>query len=447
VGILNKIARRVHKIIDISGSVDTVTAAERIRGGIAFAGPNAWILAFAAILASVGLNVNSIPVIIGAMLVSPLMGPIFGMGLSLGINDTKLLKDSLINLLVMVGISILASFIYFLITPLNFTNPTELASRTSPTIYDVIIALFGGLAGIFEICRKEKGTVISGVAIATALMPPLCTAGYGLANLKFQFFFGAMYLFLINTVFITIATYAMVKYLKFEKVKFLDPEKGLRVRRILSAVIVLVMVPSLWSAYVMIKNNNFKQNADAFVESNKAFDGGYIFDYDISTHDGQMVTVYVTGEQIDEKAKLALVEKAGEFGITADKISIKEHNTRMEQSQSSDEIVRGIYERADEEIRRKDLQIRALENQLRNAQGKDIPYLQITKEVKTHYPEIRDLYITKGAEVAADSLSMQDRIVVVATTDTPMSADKKRRLTQWMKIRLEDSTVVVINDK
>ena len=169
-------------VVNIADHIDTEDAAARIKKNIWFKGPNVWILAFSIVIASVGLNVNSTAVIIGAMLISPLMGPIFGTGLALGTNDFSLLKDSAKNLLIMVLISLIASFLYFIISPLDLVNPTELLSRTRPTIYDVLIALFGGLAGIFENSRKEHGTVLSGVAIATALMPPLCTAGYGLAK-------------------------------------------------------------------------------------------------------------------------------------------------------------------------------------------------------------------------------------------------------------------------
>ena len=199
--------RWLRGVFYINDQIDTEEAAQRIKGSIAFRGPNVWILAFSIIIASVGLNVNSTAVIIGAMLISPLMGPIMGIGLSLGTNDRNLLVDSFRNLLVMVVVSVLAALFYFLISPLNLVNPTELLSRTRPTIYDVLIALFGGLAGILESCRKEKGTVLSGVAIATALMPPLCTAGYGLAKGNMQYFFGAILLI-------------MTKYLRFKEAEY-----------------------------------------------------------------------------------------------------------------------------------------------------------------------------------------------------------------------------------
>ena len=192
--VLNRTKSLLKDTFSMTGHLDKDTAEAQIRSNVSFRGPNAWILAFSVVIASVGLNVNSIPVIIGAMLVSPLMGPIFGIGFSLGTNDMKFMVTSLKNLAVMMGIALLAATLYFLITPLNLSNPTELLARTNPTIYDVLIALFGGAAGMFEQCRKEKGTVIAGVAIATALMPPLCTAGFGLANGNFNHFFGALYL-------------------------------------------------------------------------------------------------------------------------------------------------------------------------------------------------------------------------------------------------------------
>ena len=194
--------------LSLTDYIDIPAASENIRKNIPFRGPNIYILFVAVIIASIGLNVNSIPVIIGAMLVSPLMSPIFGFGLGLGTNDTKLLLFSLKNLGIMFAISLIASTLYFLVTPLETGNPTELLARTNPSIYDVMIAFFGGVAGILEMSRKEKGTVISGVAIATALMPPLCTVGYGIAKLNWHYAGGALYLFFINCVFIALATNA-----------------------------------------------------------------------------------------------------------------------------------------------------------------------------------------------------------------------------------------------
>lgn len=440
---------RVRDIIDIKEHMDVAAASEKIRSGIAFRGPNAWILGFAIVLASVGLNMNSVAVIIGAMLISPLMGPIFGVGLGLGTNDTRLIKDSLINLLVMVCISLFVSCLYFLITPLNLSNPTELESRTSPTIYDVIIALFGGLAGIFEMCRKEKGTVLSGVAIATALMPPLCTAGYGIAHADIHYFGGAMFLFIINSVFIVLATYAMVKYLKFPEAVFADAEMRKRTRNIVTAVVIVVMVPSIWSAFVMIRNTNFKQNVEHFVQANKTYSGGYIFDYNVSTKRGkQKADIYVTGEPLTASKKKELVIKAGTYGIQPDKINFVEHKIFEENGETDTELMEKIYQKTGEEINRKDLQIKALESQLRDAAGKTIPYVQLTKELKSYYPEIKEIYYGRGATVATDSsLTKNDCIMVIAKSDPLLTSEKISKINSWLKIRLNDTTVVVMNHK
>ena len=437
---------RLIDIIDIKDHIDCESAAEKIRGGIAFRGPNAWILGFAIVLASVGLNVNSVAVIIGAMLVSPLMGPIFGVGLGLGTNDTKLIKDSLTNLLIMVCISLFVSFLYFLMTPLNLSNPTELESRTSPTIYDVIIALFGGLAGIFEICRKEKGTVISGVAIATALMPPLCTAGYGIAHASLHYFGGAMFLFIINSVFIVLATFAMVKYLKFPEAAFADAKRRKNTRNIVTAVVILVMIPSIWSAFTMIRNTNFRQNVANFVQENKTFSGGYIFDYEVSTKGKQHADIYVTGEQLTQGKKEELISKAGKFGIASDRINFIEHKIFEEnQDGGSSEIVNMLYQRSSDELNRKDLQIKALEGQLMDARGAAIPYVQLTKEIKSAYPEIEEMTFGRGASVQADSLARNDLIIVVAKANPKLSQEKLRKLGGWLRIRMNDTTVVVMN--
>ena len=273
------IKSQLRMITSLSEHVDTAAAEKNIRASIYFRGPNVWILFFSIIIASVGLNVNSIPVIIGAMLISPLLGPVFGIGLGLGINDTGLLKSSLKNVLVMMGISLVASFLYFLITPLNLSNPTELLARTNPTMYDVLIALFGGFAGIFELSRKEKGTVFSGVAIATALMPPLCTAGFGLAKGNLGYFAGALYLFTINCIFIILATYITVKYMKFEQFEYKDAKAGKRARRLITIITVIVVVPSIWSAILMIRENTFNENVAEFVNANKNLYNGYIMDF------------------------------------------------------------------------------------------------------------------------------------------------------------------------
>lgn len=349
--------------VTIYEHIDTEDAAQRIKGGIWFRGPNVWILAFSIIIASVGLNVNSTAVIIGAMLISPLMGPIIGTGFAIGTNDVDLLKAALKNLLVMVAISLVASTLFFVLSPLDLTNPTELVARTRPTVFDVLIAFFGGLAGILENSRKERGTVLSGVAIATALMPPLCTAGYGLSCLNFPFFFGAMYLFIINSVFIMLATYLMVKYLRFKTVTVIDPVLARRRRNLMTALIVIVIVPSVFTFVSLVRDNRFEQNVQAFVTENRLVDRSYIYDYRISDGGRRQVEIFLTGEPLSFEAQTALYASARTHHIKDSQLSIREHSLGLTQEEMNG-LIREIYDKTDHDLSEKDIQLRLLQARL-----------------------------------------------------------------------------------
>lgn len=344
--------------------LDTADAAERIKKGIWFRGTNVWILACAIIVASVGLNVNSTAVIIGAMLISPVMGPILGIGLAIGTNDLNLLKLSARNLLVMVLISLSASWLYFLLSPLSLADPTELTARTSPTIYDVLIAFFGGAAGILENSKKERGTVLSGVAIATALMPPLCTAGFGLATLDFKFFIGAMYLFLINTIFIATATYLGVKMLHFP-CSGSEGEMGrLRNRRrLITTLFTIILIPSFFTAYKLIKDNQFTNNVRAFVAENRIMGKTYIYDYNIYKDDGNKVSFSLAGEPLNDKLRDSLLNNALKHNIKAERIVLLNGTTGLREEQM-DDIVSSIYAHTDESILARDAHIMELQERV-----------------------------------------------------------------------------------
>ena len=443
--IWNAIKSEIRVIANISDHIDTDAATRSIRSNVSFRGPNVWILAFSIIIASVGLNVNSTAVIIGAMLISPLMGPIIGIGLGLGVNDTKLIRVGLKNLIVMVGISLIASTLYFLLTPLKLANPTELLARTNPTIYDVIIALFGGAAGLLEISRKEKGTVLSGVAIATALMPPLCTAGYGLATGTFKYFFGALMLFIINGVFIIIATYVMSKILGFQEYEFQDQKTAKRTRTLVTLVVILVAVPSILSAMRMIKSNTFQQNASSFVADNRMLSSGYIYDYEVDTHKGGRISLYIAGSMLDDADKEKLKSSARDHGIDPERISFYEHQIVPGEDRSADKLVKDIYERTDSEISKREAEIRVLENELTKYRQQEIPYLQISRELTSQFPQVKDIYISRGADINTDSLSTQDCILVVARTERVLDDEDKQKMTDYLKVRLNDTTVVVLN--
>ena len=427
---------------NLTGQLDVDKAAANIRSNIYFRGPNVWILAFSIIIASVGLNVNSTAVIIGAMLISPVMGPIIGMGLGLGINDTKLLGDSFRNLLVMVIISLVASSLFFLLSPLNLANPTELEARTSPSIYDVLIALFGGFAGILEHARKEKGTVMSGVAIATALMPPLCTAGFGIAKGNWHFFGGAMYLFTINAIFIMFATYLACKYLHFHQKSFTDEQTARRTRSIITAVVVLVTVPSIWSAFIMIRNNNFSTNAQNFVSENRMYARSYIYDYKIENGRKRNITLYLSGEALSEDEKLQLIELAGAYGIKGNELKLKENAYASEDSESK-KLVEGIYERFDRQLETKENEILALQATLDSLNGRRIPYEQITAETIAQYPSVKSLHLSRGATVSADS-TRTDVVLAIAYCSSNLPVSDRARLENWLRVRLGSPTLTLM---
>ena len=359
----NYLRRTLRYYADIYEHTDTDAAARRIKDGIGFRGPNAWLLAFSILIASAGLNVNSTAVIIGAMLISPLMGPIIGMGLAIGTNDLDLLKYAAKNLLVMVLISLAASTLFFLLSPLNLVNPTELLARTRPTIFDVLIAFFGGFAGILENSRKEQGTALAGVAIATALMPPLCTAGYGISTLSGRYFFGAMSLFLINCVFIMLATYLMVKYLRYPMATSLEPRQAVRRRRVMTALVLAFVIPSAIAAVSLTRDNNFERNVDAFIRENKVQGRSYIYDYRIYNDKGRKVEVSVTGEPMTFDQQTALYASARAHRIQDNQLVIREHMIGMS-GEEMNAVIRDIYDRTDHELAEKEVQLLYLQSRV-----------------------------------------------------------------------------------
>lgn len=442
---IDKLKELASSTVNLNGHIDTEAAENTIRRNIFFKGPNAWILAIATIIASVGLNVNSIPVVIGAMLISPLMGPIFGLGLGLGVNDIQLMKSSGKNLIIMVCISLAASFLYFMITPLSLLNPTELLARTNPTIYDVLIALFGGFAGIFEQCRKEKGTVFSGVAIATALMPPLCTAGFGLANGNFSWFLGALYLFVINCLFIMLATYFSVKYFRFRQAEFEDVATARKTKRISSLLIILFIVPSIWSAVILIRQNNFEEKALAFIEHTKAYGKSIIYDYKIDHTEGSKLILFFTGDPLADSAKENIYINASKYDINKEQIQINDHTNTDDRNDI--EIVKDIYDKMGREISERDADIKRLEEELKASKAVDIPYVQITREIVNSYPQIKEVHITQGASVKSDSLAIHQSIMVMVKTDTFMMEEDSLKLNSWLKIRLNNDNLHLVIQK
>lgn len=424
---------------------DYNTIHQEIEKGIIFRGTNLWILMFAIVIASVGLNTNSTAVIIGAMLISPLMGPINGMGYGLATYDFPLFRRSVKNFTYAVIVSLLTSSIYFLITPLNEAH-SELLARTSPSIYDVIIALFGGLAGIVAMSSKLKGNVIPGVAIATALMPPICTAGYGLATLQFNFFFGALYLFTINTVFIAFAALIVCQFLKFPIRSIVDTERKKYVSRGISVIIALTAIPSIYFGYKLVQEENFNQSVESFLKEISVVDGNYLQRSDVNAHERTVELIY-SGYGLSESNFKDIKTKALLIDIDTSKLSIKEGFGASYLEASTRK-----FQTETEQLTNK---LNAAQFALQQAEAKSDSLMNISlkgevilKEIKTIFPQItRCIYSEAFAySMEEDSTSSSPRTsVIVLSSERPSlkNADKEK-IEEWVKQRLKDENSIVI---
>ena len=444
---MGKFAKYLKDHVDMSEDIDHGNASLSIRKNIAFKGHNVFILACAIIIASVGLNVNSIPVIIGAMLISPVMGPILGFGFGLGIQDNRLVKDSLENFGVMVAISIAASALFFVLSPLTLENPSELLARTNPTIYDVLIALFGGIAGMLETSRKDRGTVISGVAIATALMPPLCTIGYGISILNWHYVLGALYLFLINSIFIALATLMTVKYLRFPVVMEteVDGKRERLSKRAIAFILLVMIVPSIFSAIRMVKENNFSIHAEKLVSKNKSIGKSFIYDYKTNAAaKPATLDLYLAGETLTPEFKEVLYKDAEEYGITRNQIIIHEDATMTRDVLSESDLIQGIYEYNERQIKALTDSIAKLESQLEAYRSHEMPVDAIAREIFAQYPSIKSISLTDGNTASASGNDGHEQVVALVTGSERLDAEMIDRLERWLKARLEQENVIVL---
>ena len=428
----NRAKHYLRKQLSLSHYIDVQAAEENIRRNIPFRGPNIYILFAAIVIASIGLNVNSIPVIIGAMLISPLMSPIIGFGMGLGTNDAKLIINSLKHLGIMFVVSLIASSLYFMVTPLEMDNPTELLARTNPSVYDVLIAFFGGIAGILELSRKEKGTVISGVAIATALMPPLCTVGYGIANWNWHYAGGALYLFFINCVFIALATYLATKYLHFpSKVE----TRSYRSMISYGLLILVVLIPSFFSAYSIVRENQFANAARHFVKENKAIGSTYIYDYSTDVSEKPYtLTLHLAGEQLSNDHRAYLYAEAEKNGISHTQIRILEDATIEVRRLNETEIMRDWLASTEAQLQQRDDSIRVLNTQLDFFKAQQLPEKQIASEVKAQWPQITNVTLARNEE----------QIVLLVLSSPALNEEDQQRISQWLSVRLQAENVLVV---
>ena len=441
----------IKELIDLEADADPHTTIDNISNSVEFRGVNVWILVFAIVVASIGLNMNSTAVIIGAMLISPLMNPIMGLGLGVGISDNDLIRKSLKNLLIMVVVSLIASTTYFLLTPLSDAQ-SELLARTKPTIFDVLIALFGGLAGIVASSRKqEKVTVVSGVAIATALMPPLCTAGYGLGTGQFVYFFGAFYLFFINSFFIALATFIMTRYLKFPQKVYLDRAKEKRVRQAILFFSILVIIPSFFIGLSVIRETSFNNQAIKYVsaiEHSAMFDDVQILNVKRSyTSKEQTITLSLIGTPLTEDQIELLQKRLPEFGLEQAKLIIRHAGGGSLDIDAQATMLQHFLERKEEQLANRDSTISQLREQLASFETKaKITPEQLAREVQVLYPHVLSFSVAESEEINLKTQQKQTIPVVNSTWSVTPTALEQQQFSDWMKARLNTNTIKIVNE-
>lgn len=410
---------------------------ETIEKDINFRGTNLWILIFAIIVASVGLNMNSTAVVIGAMLISPLMGPINGMGYSIATYNFPLFRKAAKNYSFAVLSSLAASTLYFAISPVS-TAHSELLARTSPTIYDVLIALFGGLAGIVAISSKLKGNVIPGVAIATALMPPLCTAGYGLATGQFNFFFGALYLFTINTVFIAISSIAVSQILKFPIRTLVDHAEKLRVNRWITIIILVTLLPSIYFGYGLVQKEQFVENATRFVDNVSVYEGNFLLKNEINREKRHIHLIY-GGNALTDAQKESIRTKAIDFKLEGNKIEIS-------QGLSFDAIRRRYNEEEimTAEIQRLSSLLRESEAYQDSVARRSLIGRQLLAEMQPLFPGIVSCaYSDAEIFVVGNPKPVKMFVVVIGVDDGMPKENERTKIRDWLRARLETDNLKI----
>ncbi len=432
--------RNLLTFIDLRNEVeDYEIIHEEIEKGVVFRGTNLWILAFAIVVASVGLNMNSTAVVIGAMLISPLMGPINGLGYSIATYNFRLFRTSVKNFGFAVLASILASTLYFAISPVA-TAHSELLSRTSPTIYDVLIGLFGGLAGIVAISSKMKGNVIPGVAIATALMPPLCTAGYGLGTGQFEFFFGAFYLFTINSVFIALAALMVSRFLRFPIRSIVDPAQKHKVQRGVMIIILITILPSIYFGHQLVENEKFGQNADMFIKNATVFEGAYLIRHDVDKNQRKVSLIY-GGKTLSDSLKQVIKKKGEIFDIKHESITIEQGFALDESTSNEAEILRN--------------QINAMQNVLRQAEMREDSLRNAPLFGRQLYDEIHPLYPDILSCTYSETMLFTDGSsdihpvsqVVFRITPASLNLDTRQKIMDWIRARCgRDNTEVIFTE-
>lgn len=440
--ILSKIKAHFTVMQDMEDEKEIVA---QITSGVSFRGANLWVLIFAIFIASLGLNVNSTAVIIGAMLISPLMGPIIGMGLAIGINDFQLLRRAAKNFAIATVISILTATVYFLITPLGEAQ-SELLARTSPTIYDVLIATFGGAAGILALCTKGKGNVIPGVAIATALMPPLCTAGFGLASGHLLYFLGAFYLFFINTVFISLSTYLGVRLMRFHRKEFQTASAARKSRRAVMAIAILTIIPSLLMTVGIVRRSISDNNVNRFIKTELSQSGTQVISSDLD-RDNQILNIVAVGREINDSTIRVAQKNLVHYSLADIKLNI----IQGEKSDSAMRLGKKLSQintsREEEKQKMVEMSAKLSETSNRLEQYTRLEQLtpDVMAEMRNLFPQVNALSLSKVAQSRRDTTATMHFVAAIISLDPKarLTPADRQRIHDWLQTRVKADSLVV----
>lgn len=420
---------------------DESEAVKSIREGVEMKGATIWILIAAILLASLGLNVNSTAVIIGAMLISPLMGPIMGVGLAIGLGDFDLMKRSFKNYLVVTLFSVVTATLFFLISPSVSDGQSELLARTSPTIYDVFIALFGGAAGFIALSTTKKGSVIPGVAIATALMPPLCTAGFGLATGNLIYFLGAFYLYFINSVFICVATYLGTRVMRFSRLQYVDKEREKKVRKYIVWVVVLTMIPALYLTYGILNDTIYEGSVNRFVNEQLSFDNAQVVDKKVEKRDGMKeLRVVLVGREIPDSTIILAQRRMIDYKLGDTKLVVLQgvsgqQAATMDITSVRAQVLEDFYKNGEVKLQQQAVLIDSIQNMLNAYLTYDELAKTLMPEMKVLYPQVSRFSLSKSLEMSVDSARFDTVTFVVIRLNRRMTEAEKAKMIEWMKAR------------
>ena len=407
-----------------------------IREGVSMQGTNLWVLMFAIFIASIGLNVSSTAVIIGAMLISPLMGPIMGIGYGAGIHDFPLIRRGLKNLGIATGISLLTSTVYFAITPLTGTL-SELLARTTPSLWDVLIALTGGLAGAIGVTRRERSNVIPGVAIATALMPPLCTAGYGLANGQWSYFFGALYLFAINSVFIAASAALVTRAFHLERRQFDDVRVARRVQYTMAAVLTITLLPSLYLAWRLVGEEIFRTRATQFVQDRLELTETHVSNLEIDARTHQ-IEVSLIGKRVPKPSLDEVYARLKASGLPEDtELHVfQTGDDEIDMTTLSSSLLGNLYRDGQLQLAQKDELIQQLRTELASNLASNERYKGVPAELNALFPQVSRVLIAAAPEWRSNGeVAAASSLAVSLGVTRPLSQEDRNKIESWLRTR------------